>query len=327
MSDSCNCFDIEVEVMMGEPEIDGELDFSGEVIFASDGQDYKRGYEEGHAQGLIDGQKDGYQSGYDEGYKVGSESGYQTGKQDGLTKGYDNGYAQGKADGYTDGYDEGYQIGYTEGYEQGKAETVDYLPYLKTLAFSTDISEVTEDMDLNLENATTIASLFDGCTLNCNKITVRISNICTNIRASFRSNQNVGLVKEIEIVGDTSKVEHLDYMFSGKNLVERIIGEFDFSSATSTTAMFAGCKSLIRFTPKSSTLKISISFYECPNLSDESIDFIVNAYADMTGQTAPVLTVHPTVKAKIVADDEKEDTDPTKRNWLKTLTSKNVTLA
>lgn len=324
MVEMCETITLKVEV---PPPIILTVDFQGEFLSSSDGEDYKRGYEEGHAQGLADGQADGYDKGYKEGKTVGLESGYTQGRHEGLTEGYNNGYAQGKDDGHKDGYDEGYQKGYTEGYEKGKAETVDYLPYLKTLAFSTDISEVTEDMNLNLENATTIASLFDGCTLNCNKVTVRISNICTNIRSSFRGNQNVGLVKEIEIVGDTSKVERFDYMFSGKNLVERIIGEFDFSSATHTTAMFAGCKSLIRFTPKSSTLKISISFYECPDLSDESIDAIVNAYADMTGQTAPVLTVHPTVKAKIVADDAKEDIDPAKRFWLRTLTSKNVTLA
>lgn len=122
MSDSCKCFDIEVEVILDEPEFDGELDFDGEVITCSDGEDYKRGYEEGHAQGLIDGRADGYQSGYDEGHEVGSEAGYSQGKQDGLTEGYDNGYEKGKQDGYEQGYSEGY----TKGYEQGKTEAGGY---------------------------------------------------------------------------------------------------------------------------------------------------------------------------------------------------------
>ena len=91
MCDSCNCIDIKAKVMMDEPKIGGKLDFDGEVIFASDGEDYKRGYDEGHAQGLIDGRKDGYQNGYDEG----------------LAEGYDNGYTQGKTDGHKEGYDEG----------------------------------------------------------------------------------------------------------------------------------------------------------------------------------------------------------------------------
>lgn len=121
MSDSCNCFDIEVEVIMDEPEIDGEIDVA-DIIFCSDGEDYKRGYDEGHAQGLIDGQADGYKKGYDEGHKVGSESGYSQGKQDGLTEGYDNGYTQGKADGYKDGYEEGYSKGYEQGLTDGAKE-------------------------------------------------------------------------------------------------------------------------------------------------------------------------------------------------------------
>lgn len=123
MSDSCRCFDVRARVVMNEPKFGGKLDFSGEIITCSDGEDYKRGYDEGHAQGLIDGQADGYKRGYDEGHKVGSESGYSKGKQEGLTEGYDNGYAQGKTDGYKDGYDEGYQTGYSDGYEQGKAES------------------------------------------------------------------------------------------------------------------------------------------------------------------------------------------------------------
>lgn len=122
MSDTCNCIDIKVKVMMDEPEINGEVDVS-EVILCSDGEDYKRGYEEGHAQGLVDGRSDGYKNGYDEGHKAGSESGYTQGKQEGLTEGYDKGYTQGKTDGYQAGYDEGYSKGYSEGYEKGKTES------------------------------------------------------------------------------------------------------------------------------------------------------------------------------------------------------------
>ena len=122
MSDSCRCFDVKARVVMNEPKLSGKLDFSGEIITCSDGEDYKRGYVEGHAKGLADGQADGYKKGYDEGHTVGSESGYSQGKQDGLTEGYDNGYEKGKQDGYADGYEQGYSEGYTKGYEQCKAE-------------------------------------------------------------------------------------------------------------------------------------------------------------------------------------------------------------
>jgi len=119
MAEMCKAITLKVEI---PPPIILVVNFKGEFLSSSDGEDYKRGYEEGHAQGLIDGRADGYKNGYDEGHKVGSESGYQTGKQDGIAEGYDNGYTQGKADGYEAGYEEGYQEGYSKGYEQGKAE-------------------------------------------------------------------------------------------------------------------------------------------------------------------------------------------------------------
>ena len=90
---------------------------------------------------------------------------------------------------------------------------------------------------------------------------------------------------------------------------------------------FQSCMSLETIEEIEGEIGTSFNVSSCSKLDDLTIDNIVNAYADMTGETAPVLTVHATVKAKIVADDEKEDTDPTKRFWLKTLTSKNVTLA
>lgn len=326
MSDSCNCIDIKAKVMMDEPKIGGKLDFDGEVIFASDGEDYKCGYDEGHAQGLIDGRKDGYQNGYDEGHKVGYSSGHHAGKLEGLAEGYDNGYAQGKADGYKDGYDEGYSKGYSEGYEQGYSKKVDYIPYVSSIVFSSAISEITDDIYLDLPNATTIQESFRGRTLNCEKVTVKVSNKCTTFRWAFGgilANENL---KTIEILGDTSSVTDFSNAFRNRKNLENIIGNFDCSSVTNFGDMLMNVNTIKGFFPKAGTIKASMYLGQ-PSLTDESIDAIVNGYADMTGQTAPVLTVHSTVKAKIVADDEKDDTDPTKRFWLRTLTNKNVTLA
>ncbi len=281
MSDSCNCIDIKAKVMMDEPKIGGKLDFDGKVIFASDGEDYKRGYEEGHEKGYSEGEKVGYDNGYD------------------------------------------------TGYEQGYSKKVDYIPYVKSIIFSSAISEITNDMYLDLSRATTLNQIFYGIPLSFDKLTIKISNLCNNFYSAFHGVSGDNL-KEIEIVGDTSNVTNWQSAFKTRPKLERIIGELDFSSVTNPnnlSGMFMNDYKVKRITPKAGTIKVSISFINFAELTEESIDAIVNGFADMTGQTAPVLTFHPTVKAKIVADDEKHDTDPTKRFWLRTLTNKNVTLA
>lgn len=160
MIDLCDV--IELEVVLNEPEIELELDFEGEYISGSDGQDYKRGYDEGHAQGLIDGQADGYKNGYDEGHRVGHSSGYDTGKTDGLTEGYDNGYAQGKADGYQAGYDEGYQKGYTEGYSQGLAEGTKEEQEKSVTITQNGTTEITPDENKVLSKVTVEVNVADS---------------------------------------------------------------------------------------------------------------------------------------------------------------------
>ncbi len=122
MSELKMCETLTVEILDFDKPIVADLDFAGEFVSSSDGEDYKRGYEEGHAQGLADGQAEGYTNGYNEGHSVGYNSGYTQGKEDGLTEGYTSGYDQGKSDGYKAGYDEGYSKGYSEGYEKGKSE-------------------------------------------------------------------------------------------------------------------------------------------------------------------------------------------------------------
>ena len=63
MAEMCKAITLKVKV---PPPITLNVNFKGEFLSSSDGEDYKRGYEEGHAQGLLDGQADGYKKGYDD---------------------------------------------------------------------------------------------------------------------------------------------------------------------------------------------------------------------------------------------------------------------
>ena len=209
---------------------------------------------------------------------------------------------------------------------------VDYLSYAKTITFSEKFSELTEDVYLDLSSAITLYQALKYVSINCEKITLKVTNLCKNLRNTFQgaSNDDTDSLKTIEIVGDTSGIEAFVDCFRSRKKLESILGEIDFSGVIQSTNLnniFLNSGNIKEIYPKARTIKVSISFSGLAKLIDESIQAIIDGFADMTGQTAPVLTVHATVKAKIVADEEKDDTDPTKRFWLKTLTSKNVTLA
>lgn len=71
----------------------------------------------------------------------------------------------------------------------------------------------------------------------------------------------------------------------------------------------------VRFVPL--CINKNISFNHSSQLSDVSIQSIIDGLADLTGQTAQTLSVHKDVKANIKANEE----------WLTAITSKNWTLA
>ena len=96
--------------------------------------------------------------------------------------------------------------------------------------------------------------------------------------------------------------------------LEEIIGAIDFSNASSCLNCFHLMSALreIRFVP--GTIKCNFEIPDSPDLSDDSIQSIVDGFADMTGQDAIKLIVHKTVGGKMT-DEQKT-----------TLAAKNVTL-
>lgn len=201
---------------------------------------------------------------------------------------------------------------FDKGYEKGKAEAVDYVPYLTgQVKFSSDISEITDDIYLDLSNATNLYGAFQKIQLNCSKITVKISNKCVTFWGAFWGAGN-DLLRTIEIIGDTSNVTNFSSTFRDRWLLECILGELDFSSATSCEGWFINTNRIkeIRFKPN--TIKISIRFSNLYDLTDESIQSIVGGLADLTGQESQTITFHADVKAKLT---DEQITTITSKNW------------
>ena len=174
----------------------------------------------------------------------------------------------------------------------GGSQTVDLFPYTANVTFHADIQEITENITLHLERTANIGNLFDMKIINAPKVTVYINDSCnTMLRAFGRAG---GAVKAIEIIGNTSKVTQYGSMFSLKNNLKRVLGNFDFSSTTDANSMFDRCTALEEFYPIANTIKISISFASCPNLIPESRQSIFDGLA--TVETAQTLTLHKNLK-------------------------------
>lgn len=163
--------------------------------------------------------------------------------------------------------------------------SADLIPYVKSLTFSSAISEITDDITVHLEHIGNIFQLFYNCYLYCPKITVYISEKCTNMGHAFRisSLDTKSTIKEIEIVGDTSKINTANQAFMNRTSIERIIGEFDFSSCTNATDMFLQCENLKEFYPKADTIGTSVNFASCSKLVLECAKSILLGLKNYSG--------------------------------------------
>lgn len=140
--------------------------------------------------------------------------------------------------------------------------------------------------------------------------TVRLGRVAT-------SNMflNCSRLTAVKIVNDIFPIYSGGKTFGSCSSLKTIDGVIDLSQSVGHNGMFSGCKSLedVKFAEQSIKLPISVS--SSPDLSDASVDSIVNGLADLTGQTAQKLSVHPDILLKI-ADNAEWDNKITSKNWI-----------
>lgn len=93
-------------------------------------------------------------------------------------------------------------------------------------------------------------------------------------------------LKRLTLNCNLSKCTNFSTMFNNTNTLEVIDGTpIDFSSATSTSAIFYYCNALKEFRIKPQTIKISLPIAKVESISNDTIQSIVDGLADLTGQT------------------------------------------
>ena len=112
---------------------------------------------------------------------------------------------------------------------------------------------------------------------------------------------------KVEIVANSNNI---NYAFQKSGLVT--IRKLTVYESTAFSNSFSGCRDLINIL-FGGTIGKAISFKDSSELSDESVDSIIEHLKDLTGATAQTLTVHTTVYNKIVSSGK--DALITAKNW------------
>ena len=135
----------------------------------------------------------------------------------------------------------------------------------------------------------------------------------TNLYRTF--NNSLSLDRTITLDFDTSSVTNWYYFCNGQaNAKITINGTLDFTSATNITDMLVGYSYYANiqssFRIAEGTLGLSFKFNG--NITDETLASIVAGLKDMTGQTAPTLTMNSNVKTRLTTEQIAEITA---KNW------------
>ena len=115
----------------------------------------------------------------------------------------------------------------------------------------------------------------------------------------------------IELV-NTGVVMSINNGFGVCRNLKQIICELDFSKVSSASGAFTNCTLLEEVRFKKNTIKVGIAFTHSYNLSDESIQSIIDGLANLTNSETQTLTFHADVKAKLT---DAQITAITSKNW------------
>lgn len=162
-----------------------------------------------------------------------------------------------------------------------------------------------------------IAYTFYGCSSLEEVSLINIPKRAIDCSSSFSLAPNIIPDKMKKITFSPKlKVTRITVGFNGRYSLQTIVGELDFSECEPNQQQnsFNGCTSLIevRFTPES--IKQNLAFTQSSQLSDESIQSILDGLANVT--ETRTLTLHSEVYAKLTEEQKQSTTD---KGW--TITS------
>lgn len=171
---------------------------------------------------------------------------------------------------------------------------------------------------LNLDNVTTLQNCFLAETAEdtntiVEHLTVNCLNLITGMSAAFRSLGAYDYtLKHITLNAKIKDGSTWNYCFAGLKALEVIGGEpLNFLNSAMAN-IFQQDTELKEFRVVENSINKNFNMVQCPNLSDETIQSIIDGLADLTGGTAQTLTLSSTVGNKLT-DTQKAII--TAKNW------------
>lgn len=222
-------------------------------------------------------------------------------------------------------FDDVYEAGYEKGKSEGGGMTM--ANYASDIQFTSDDWATSDTVVLDMPNLSTMDSIFYRVDFSKIKhLTINSNTPIASCLYAFRGNIGGSILETVVLNIDTSQCTNWNNMFFKHN-VKRVEGApLNFSGATSISP-FAYTYNVEHFRVAPNSIKIKADFSHCTMIDDDTVDSIVNGLFDLTGATAQTLTLNKAVKARLEADDAKEDTDSEKRHWISRITGKNWTIA
>lgn len=166
------------------------------------------------------------------------------------------------------------------------------------------------ELTLNVPNVNDFVDIFRA-TKGIKKVVLKSENAENSVAFNYMFYQSANL-ETVDLTEFKPKLSGKMELCFTYTPIREILGEFDVSEVTSAHLTFNHCKNLVTVTPKANTINVPISFAQSPNLSDLSIQSIINGLADLTGGDTQTVTFHATVGAKLTNEQK---ATITAKNW------------
>lgn len=209
-------------------------------------------------------------------------------------------------------YDAGYLKGKSEG---GGTDVFQYATYNSGYTFRNAVFPDNYEANFIMQGFNGVVNMSYFC-MNSNvyKAVVEFKEQPTQIATNSMFMQCSNLV-EIKFNNTETVIYNGAAMCSLCSALERIEGVLNLSPATNISGMFSKCNALKEVRFAEGSIYKTISFVDNTELSNDTVDSIINGLADLTGQTSQGLTLHGNAYNKLTTEQEA------------TIYSKNWTLA
>ena len=212
------------------------------------------------------------------------------------------------------------------------ATTLNYEMFLGNLSL-TKVGNITALKDVSLQ----YGKLFEKCTnlTSVGDITINLGGRYKALASLFRNCsalKTVGFIdapladeiiflfyncSSLETCGgfNSGAWHYGTSVFNGCKVLREITHPIDFTSCTGASETFRYCTALeeMRWVANSVNCNMSNTYlWDCPNLSNATIQSMVDGLKDRTGETAYTLTLHTSIEARM---SETQKATATAKNW------------